>query len=127
MSQKFIDNYYVVVKHVTLNQGCTIYKKTSCCLLATGKLVLSQSLVGPGSSPGSLSCSVMAVSNNLLFVADTRGCITILRCDIKNGMLQVSSHSLLANILPSRLLPFWSLSVQRMRRGQCKHGCFPTI
>lgn len=55
---------------------------------STGKLVLSQSLVGSGSSPGSLSCSVMAVSNNLLFVADTRGCITTLRCDIKNGMLQ---------------------------------------
>jgi len=32
----------------------------------------------------------MAVSNNLLFVADNRGSVYTLRCDIKNGMLQVN-------------------------------------
>lgn len=54
---------------------------------STGKMVLAQALSGPGNAPG-ISCSVMTVSNNLLFVADNRGCIYALRCDIKNGMLQ---------------------------------------
>ena len=60
---------------------------------AAGKMVLAQALSGPGNAPG-ISCSVMAVSNNLLFVADNRGCIYALRCDIKNGMLQVNTLQL---------------------------------
>lgn len=54
----------------------------------TGKLVLGQSLTGASKLQNGLSCSVMAVSNNLLFVADSKGCISTLRCDIKNGQLQ---------------------------------------
>ncbi|KAL0039440.1 hypothetical protein WJX79_008386 [Trebouxia sp. C0005] len=54
---------------------------------STGKLALTQAFTGSGNVPG-LSCSAMAVSNNLLYVADNRGCIYTLRCDIKNGMLQ---------------------------------------
>ena len=63
--------------------------------VAAGKMVLAQSLIGPGNAPG-ISCSVMAVSNNLLFVADNRGCIYALRCNIKNGMLQVTTLQLCA-------------------------------
>ncbi|KAL0044841.1 hypothetical protein WJX82_011228 [Trebouxia sp. C0006] len=54
---------------------------------STGKLALTQALTGSSNVSG-LSCSAMAVSNNLLYVADNRGCIHTLRCDIKNGMLQ---------------------------------------
>ena len=37
----------------------------------------------------SISCVAMALSNYHLFVADSKGIIHTLRCDIKNGMLQV--------------------------------------
>lgn len=57
---------------------------------STGKLVLGQPMPGSGSASaqGIISCSAMAVSNNLLFVADNRGIIHTLRCNIKNGILQ---------------------------------------
>ena len=42
----------------------------------------------------------MAVSNNLLYVADNRGCIHTLRCDIKNGMLQVTLAPLTPPLCP---------------------------
>lgn len=55
-----------------------------------GKLVIGQPVPGSGSSQGGTSCSAMAVSNNLLFVADNRGVVYTWRCNIKNGILQVN-------------------------------------
>ncbi|KAL3135572.1 hypothetical protein ABBQ38_006052 [Trebouxia sp. C0009 RCD-2024] len=55
---------------------------------STGKLVIGQPVPGSGSSQGGTSCSAMAVSNNLLFVADNRGVVYTWRCNIKNGILQ---------------------------------------
>lgn len=70
-------------------------------LSPAGKLALTQAFTGSGNVPG-LSCSAMAVSNNLLYVADNRGCIYTLRCDIKNGMLQVSPAPLTQPLCPCR-------------------------
>lgn len=70
---------YVVFAHTNISCWCA------------GKLVLGQPVPGSGGSLGSISCCAMAVSNNLLFIADNKGVIYTLRCNIKNGILQVTS------------------------------------
>lgn len=46
----------------------------------------------------------MAVSNNLLFVADNKGIIYTLRCNIKNGILQVTPHTVMLRCMLQLLL-----------------------
>ena len=78
-------------------RGSQLFQFDAYCWFA-GKLVLGQPVPGSGGSPGGISCSAMAVSNNLLFVADNKGIIYTLRCNIKNGILQVTPHTVTAQV-----------------------------
>ena len=73
--------------------------------------MLGQPVPGAGSSQGSVSCSAMAVSNNLLFVADNNGVIYTWRCNIKNGILQVNitccPTAVHTNTCVGAVLPGW--------------------
>ena len=66
--------------------------------------MLGQSVPGSGSSSGNISCSAMAVSNNLLFVADSKGVIHTLRCNIRNGILQVTPHQVMLKCMLQLML-----------------------
>ena len=68
-------------------------KQPSACI-AAGKLVLKQMVCDSRAFSAGISCMAMALSNYHLFVADSKGSIYTLRCDIKNGMLLVRRNSL---------------------------------
>lgn len=75
---------------------------------------------GSGSSLKKASCSAMAVSNNLLFIADHRGDIHTLRCNVKNGILQVTPHAVMLRcMLSSRSRMSTSLSVHLPDQDCC--------
>ena len=71
-----------------------------------GKLVLGQPVPGSAGSVGSISCSAMAVSNNLLFIADNKGVVYTLRCNIKNGILQVTALTVMLRCTSQHLPRF---------------------
>lgn len=62
-----------------------------------GKMVLKQMVCDNRAFPAGTSCCAMALSSYYLFVADSKGSLYILRCDIKNGMLLVCHGSLITN------------------------------
>lgn len=57
--------------------------------MCAGKMVLKQMVCDNRAFPAGISCEAMALSNYHLFVADSKGSLYTLRCDIKNGMLLV--------------------------------------
>lgn len=99
-------------------------------ILVAGKLVLGQPVPGSGSSQGGTSCSAMAVSNNLLFVADNRGVIYTWRCNIKNGILQVKvtyCYAATHAVTPAKclfLLVCVSIKLPKQEEGVSKYTRF---